>query len=71
MTHKLVECIPNFSEGRRPEVIEAIEAAIRGVPRIHVLDRHSDADHNRTVITFAGPPEAVLEAAYGGIAKAA
>jgi glutamate formiminotransferase/formiminotetrahydrofolate cyclodeaminase len=71
MTHQLVECIPNFSEGRRPEVIEAIEAAIRAVSRIHVLDRHADADHNRTVITFAGSPEAVLEAAYGAIAKAA
>lgn len=71
MTDDLVECIPNFSEGRRPEVVEAIAAAIAGVPGVHVLDRHSDADHNRSVITFAGPPAAVSEAALAAIAKAA
>ena len=68
---KLVECVPNFSEGRRPEVIEAIEAAIRAVDGIQVLDRHVDADHNRCVITFVGSPEAAAEAAFAGIAKAA
>ena len=68
---KLVECVPNFSEGRRPEVIEAIEGAIRSVDGVQVLDRHTDADHNRTVITFVGPPEAAIEAAFAGIAKAA
>ncbi|MER3514825.1 MAG: glutamate formimidoyltransferase, partial [Chloroflexota bacterium] len=68
---RLVECVPNFSEGRRREVIEAILAAIRSVDGVIVLDHHSDVDHNRTVVTFVGPPEAVLEAAYAAIAKAA
>lgn len=68
---KLVECVPNFSEGRRAEVIEAIEGAIRSADGVQVLDRHTDADHNRTVITFVGPPEAAVEAAFAGIAKAA
>jgi len=71
MDQPIVECIPNFSEGRRLEVVEAIEAAIAAVNNIHVLDRHMDRDHNRSVITFAGPPEGVLEAAYAGIARAA
>lgn len=71
MGQALVECIPNFSEGRRPEVIAAIAAAIRGVSQVHILDQHSDEDHNRTVITFVAPPQAALEAAYAGIAKAA
>jgi glutamate formiminotransferase/formiminotetrahydrofolate cyclodeaminase len=71
MPSKIVECIPNFSEGRRPEVIQAIREAIAGVGGVHVLDQHADADHNRTVITFAGPPEPVLEAAYAAIAQAA
>lgn len=68
---RLVECVPNFSEGRRQEVIAAILAAIRSVQGVTVLDTHSDVDHNRTVVTFVGPPEAVLEAAYAGITKAA
>ncbi|MGH2621143.1 MAG: glutamate formimidoyltransferase [Anaerolineales bacterium] len=68
---KLVECVPNFSEGRRPEVIEAIEAAIRSIDGIQVLDRHVDADHNRCVITFVGSPAAASAAAFAGIAKAA
>ncbi len=68
---RLVECVPNFSEGRRQEVIAAILAAIRSVEGVIVLDHHSDVDHNRTVVTFVGPPEAVVEAAYAGIAKAA
>ena len=67
----LIECVPNFSEARRPEVIDAIESAIASVKEILILDRHSDIDHNRTVITFAGPPEAVEEAAFQGIARAA
>jgi glutamate formiminotransferase/formiminotetrahydrofolate cyclodeaminase len=71
MAQALVECIPNFSEGRRPEVIAAIEAAIRGVSQVHILDQHSDEDHNRTVITFVAPPQAAVEAAYAGIAQAA
>ncbi len=68
---QLVECIPNFSEGRRPEVVAAIVEAITSVEGIVILDRHSDVDHNRTVITYVGAPEAVEEAAFQGIAKAA
>jgi glutamate formiminotransferase len=71
MSITLVECVPNFSEARRPEVVEAIAAAIGSVPEARVLDRHSDLDHNRTVITFVGPPLAVEEAAFRGIARAA
>jgi glutamate formiminotransferase/formiminotetrahydrofolate cyclodeaminase len=71
MPNPLVECIPNFSEARRPEVIEAIVAAIAGVPEISLLNQSSDSDHNRTVVTFAGPPIAVEEAAFRGIHKAA
>lgn len=71
MPTPLVECIPNFSEARRPEIVEAIIAAIQAVPSVHVLDRHSDLDHNRTVITMIGPPQAVEEAAFQAIAKGA
>jgi glutamate formiminotransferase / formiminotetrahydrofolate cyclodeaminase len=70
MPSSLVECIPNFSEARRPEVVEAIIAAIASAG-VTVLDRHSDSDHNRTVITFVGAPTAVEEAAFQGIRKAA
>ena len=66
----LVECIPNFSEGRRPEVVEKIAISITSVKGIHLLDRSSDLDHNRTVLTFAGPPEAVEEAAFLSIKTA-
>jgi glutamate formiminotransferase len=68
---KIVECVPNFSEGRRKEVIDQIAEAIAVVPDVHVLDVQSDADHNRTVVTFVGEPEAVEEAAFRGIEKAA
>ncbi len=67
----LVECIPNFSEARRPEVIDQIVAAITSVEGAHLLDRSSDLDHNRTVLTYAGPPEAVEEAAFRAIKTAA
>jgi glutamate formiminotransferase/formiminotetrahydrofolate cyclodeaminase len=70
MSSALVQCIPNFSEGRRPQVIDAIVQAITAVPGVMVLDRHSDADHNRTVVTYAGPPQAVSEAAFAAIRKA-
>jgi glutamate formiminotransferase/formiminotetrahydrofolate cyclodeaminase len=70
MPNPLVECIPNFSEARRPEVVEAIVQAINEVPGVHILDRHSDMDHNRTVITFIGSPDAVEQAAFQSIAKA-
>lgn len=71
MPRQLVECIPNFSEGRRPEVIAAIKDSISQVKGISLLDQHSDEDHNRTVLTFSGAPDAVVEAAFAGIAKAA
>jgi glutamate formiminotransferase len=67
----LIECIPNVSEGRRPEVVAAIVEAITSVGGIGLLDHSSDPDHNRSVVTFAGPPEAVIEAAFRGIAEAA
>ncbi len=67
----LVECVPNFSEGRRPEVVTAIVDAMRAVPEVRVLDVESDADHNRSVVTLVGPGVAVQEAAFQGIAKAA
>src|ERR671935_279212 len=61
---ELVECVPNFSEGRRPEVIEAIVAAARAVPGVRVLGTHSDPEHNRSVLTYVAPPEAALEAGF-------
>ena len=64
---KIVECIPNFSEARRPEVVEQIVAAVESVAEVSLLDRSSDNDHNRTVLTFAGPPQAVSEAAFRAI----
>ena len=67
---KIVECVPNFSEGRRPEVIAAIRGAM-ALPGVTILDQHSDADHNRTVITLVGEPEPIEQAAFAGIARAA
>ncbi len=67
----LIECIPNFSEARRPEVIDQIVAAITSVEGARLLDRSSDLDHNRTVLTFAGSPFAVEEAAFRAIRTAA
>lgn len=71
MPQPLIECVPNFSEARRPEIVEDITNTIAAVKGINILDRHSDFDHNRTVITFVGSPEAVEEAAFQGIARAA
>lgn len=59
---KLVECVPNFSEGRRLDVIDQIADAIELTPDVFLLDRTSDPDHNRSVLTFAGPPGAVMRA---------
>lgn len=70
MPNPLVECIPNFSEARRPEVVEQIMAAIRAVNGAQILDHHSDLDHNRTVVTFVGTPAAVEEAAFQAIKTA-
>ncbi|HLF28122.1 MAG TPA: glutamate formimidoyltransferase [Anaerolineae bacterium] len=67
---RIVECVPNFSEGRRPEVIAAIKNALTR-PGVTLLDQHSDADHNRTVITLVGEPQAIEQAAFAGIAQAA
>ncbi len=64
---QLIECIPNFSEARRPEVVDDIVAAIGSVEGARLLDRSSDLDHNRTVLTFAGSPKAVEEAAFRAI----
>src|SRR4030065_553209 len=71
MTKPILECIPNYSEARRPDVVEAIMNSITSVEGVTLLDRHSDLDHNRTVLTFVGPPDAVEEAAYHSIATAA
>jgi glutamate formiminotransferase len=60
----LVECVPNISEGRRAEVISRVAAAITAVPGVRLLDQTSDADHNRSVFTFAGEPEPVVAAAH-------
>lgn len=70
MPQQLVECVPNFSEGRRPEVVDAIVNAITSAG-VTLLDRSSDHDHNRSVITFVGTPDAVVEAAFQGIKQAA
>ncbi|MCK5712526.1 MAG: glutamate formimidoyltransferase, partial [Hyphomicrobiaceae bacterium] len=71
MKQPIVECIPNFSEGRRVEVVEEIENAIRSVRGVYILDRHIDPDHNRSVITFAGSPAEVADAAFEAIKTAA
>jgi len=68
---KLVECVPNFSEGRDLEKIRAITGEIEAVPGVKLLDVDPGASTNRTVVTFIGSPEAVLEAAFKAIAKAA
>jgi glutamate formiminotransferase len=67
----LIECIPNFSEGRRPEVIDQIAAAVTGVDGVHLLDVQSDATHNRCVVTFVGHEGPIAEAAFRAIEKAA
>jgi len=65
---RLVECVPNVSEGRRPDVIERLAAAIRGVADVRLLDQTSDPDHNRSVFTFAGDAAAVARAAHALVA---
>jgi glutamate formiminotransferase / formiminotetrahydrofolate cyclodeaminase len=67
----LVECVPNFSEGRDPRVVDAIVAAILAGPAVYLLRREMDFDHHRSVITFVGTRESVGEAALRGIGKAA
>jgi glutamate formiminotransferase / 5-formyltetrahydrofolate cyclo-ligase len=70
MPDPLIECVPNFSEGQRPEVVQSILAAMR-VEGVRLLDWSLDGDHNRSVITVAGPPAAVVEAAIRGAGRAA
>ncbi len=71
LSRVLIECVPNFSEGRDPRVIDAIESAIASVTGSTVLHRTSDPDHNRSVITFAGTPQSVMESAVRAAAIAA
>jgi glutamate formiminotransferase len=68
---KVVECIPNFSEGRRAEVVDEIVAAIKSIPGAVLLDRESDSNHNRSVITFVAAPDRVVDAAIAAARKAA
>ena len=68
---QIVECVPNFSEGRRQDVIDAIAGAISDTPDTHLLDVQSDPDHNRTVVSFVGEPAAALEAAFQATRTAA
>jgi glutamate formiminotransferase len=70
MSDALIECVPNYSEGRRPEVIQAIISAMQ-VEGVRLLDWSLDADHNRSVVTIAGPPAAVVESAIRGAGRAA
>ena len=65
-----MESVPNFSEGRRLEVVDRIVRAARGVEGVRVLDLHSDADHNRSVLTLAGEIPAVREAVFRAIREA-
>jgi glutamate formiminotransferase len=66
----LVECVPNFSEGRKVATVARIAEAITSVPGVTVLNRHIDPDHNRSVITFVAAPELVVEAALRAVARA-
>jgi glutamate formiminotransferase len=67
----LIECVPNFSEGRRLDIVEKIVSVVRDVPGVALLDHSSDPDHNRSVLTFVGAPAAVEEAAFCAVETAA
>lgn len=67
---KIIECVPNFSEGRRPAILDEIVHAMRAC-NVMLLDREMDASHNRAVVTIAGEPDAVAEAAFRGCQRAA
>jgi glutamate formiminotransferase len=73
MTRRLVECVPNFSEGRRQDVIDAIVAPFRNTPRVHLLDYRADPDHNRLVVSLVGEPgplqETLLQASRAAVAR--
>ena len=64
---RIVECVPNFSEGRDRALVEALVSAVSSVPGVVLLDSEMDPDHHRSVLTFAGEPEAVVEAAFRAI----
>lgn len=68
---QIVECVPNFSEGRRQDVIDRIVAAMDRASEALILDVQADLDHNRSVVTIIGPPQAVVDSAFQGIAQAA
>jgi len=68
--NRLIECVPNFSEGRDTTKVDAIIRAMMSVPGVYLLDREMDADHNRCVVTLAGDPDAVGEAAILGAGQA-
>ena len=67
----LVECVPNFSEGRSAETLAALRSALTSVPGVRLLDAQADASHNRSVFTFVAPPDAAVEAAFRGVKLAA
>lgn len=67
---RLVECVPNFSEGRDRATVDAIAARVSAVAGVYLLDRTSDRDHNRSVLTFAGATDAVTEAMMGAVEEA-
>jgi glutamate formiminotransferase len=67
MTAPLVECVPNFSEGRDAAIIDALRSAITGVAGVQLLDVQSDAAHNRSVFTLVGTPDAMVEAAFAAM----
>jgi glutamate formiminotransferase len=71
LVKKIVECVPNFSEGRRQDVIDRIVASLQQVAGVQVVDVQSDIDHNRSVVTLVGEPQAAVEAAFRGAAEAA
>ncbi|MEJ0083948.1 MAG: hypothetical protein WDM78_24075 [Puia sp.] len=66
----IIECVPNFSEGRNPLIIQAIRSEIESVEAVRLLNVDPGKATNRTVVTFVGPPEAVVEAAFLAIRKA-
>ena len=66
---KIIECVPNFSEGKNESIINEITEAIASIDQINLLDVDSGRDTNRTVVTFVGEPDHVVEAAFLGIKK--
>lgn len=68
---QVVQCVPNISEGRNPEIVQAVVDAVAAVPGVQMLDWSSDADHNRSVLTFVGTADGVEQAAFTVCQKAA